>query len=291
MEITKYFELDSLEEALKQLSNDFSRIEQELPYGLSYGDLYHIVDAFYSIGLRGQNVLEFGGKLDREFIETHIKPSCWHSITLDLYESDYRHNENQLIRDQINIEAANTNYAYTNLGLQFLSIAQHIFGDNKPYSRIFSVAAFEHLRQPLNCMQNLYELCKENTLMYSFFTPVWSAPNGHHWSYCPVTLPPYIHLAMRPWELKQYLISEGNLSEVDAERHCHFIYSSTRINRLTPGEWKQVFSSMSFNIVECHPISPMCVDNLNVDTISKKKIFYSIQSRDICSGYRLIAKK
>ena len=37
------------------------QIESEMPYGLTFGDLHHILDCFHNVGLRGEKVFELGG--------------------------------------------------------------------------------------------------------------------------------------------------------------------------------------------------------------------------------------
>lgn len=290
--LEELFNKISLDEAMICLKCNIDHIENQNPYGLTYGDLYHIVEAYYLIGFRDQNVLEFGGSLPIEFINKYLRPNSWHSVTLDLYESDYRLNDNEIIRDQVILKSLKKGNYYTNLGLQELWLHQRAYGSEPYYTRIFSVAAFEHLRRPHICLKQLYDLCCVNTRIYSFFTPVWSAPNGHHWSECPISLPYYVHLYLNHQEfLKYFMDVQKESNYLLAELHAHAIYKSTRINRLTPPEWQECFSNSKFYWHCLAEVGKISASSLDLPQMHKKLITISLQSESLCSGYKLIGEK
>ena len=97
-------------------------------------------------------------------------------------------------------------------------------------------------------------MCEEGGILYSYFTPVWSASNGHHWSYFESGLPAYIHLNLTHMEFIEWCNTELGLSSEEVEIHAHQIYKSTRINRLTPKEWNKIFTDTSFNILALNEI-------------------------------------
>jgi len=258
-------------------------------YNISYGELYHILDAFYSIGLRDQDVLELGGKLDTRLIFEVIRPRSWTSITLDLYDQDYRYDPNNLTRDEVAMTIQD-NYMYTNLGLQILYLADKAFGCSRRYTRVVSIAAFEHLRQPALCIAQLCTLCHKDNLIYSFFTPTWSSSVGHHWSYGSISYPPYFHLLNNRVSAFQELTTRYGISAIDAERDCHFIYNSTRINRLLPKEWLWLFRNTGLATTSINAVGFQNIKDLNMKEKDKQMIANCLQDDYVCEGYRVVGR-
>jgi hypothetical protein len=289
--LAEIFKASSFEEALSKLQNYAQLIESYRPYGLSYGDVYHIIDCFYSIGLRGYNVLEFGGSLNGEFIERFIQPESWHSVTLDLYDQDYHYDANYLFRPGVRVQSFSSNITSSNLGLQNVFIMSRAVLAKPGYQRVFSVAAFEHLQQPLLCMQQLYSLCDDHALVYAFFTPVWSAPNGHHWSNYPKPLPDFVHLLNTHEEFVYKSVHEDGISKIDAEMHGHYIYKSTRINRLLPVEWNSLFNDSPFETQSLLTISEAKITDMPLSVDEKKRLMDCLRSDTVCYGYRYIGKR
>lgn len=294
--IKSMFDQTDLKTALNILNLNRDYIETELPYELSYGDLFHIIDAFYTIGLRNYDVLEFGGQLSYKFIAECIRPRSWCSITLDLYNSDYHYNDAILSREGISQTHSNAEFPYfcTNLGLELIWQVSGFFSSNPPFDRILSVAAFEHLRRPSFCLSQLSSLCRQETFLYSYFTPVWSAPNGHHWSYSPFEIKPFSHLYYSYNEMIDYFLSFNSPfhSISNAEKHAYFIYKSTRINRLLPLEWDKTFRDMPFKIIHVQPVQLKAISAFDYLTSHQiMKVQSVLKSEFSCSGYRLIATK
>ena len=276
--------------AFALLSSARLQVESERPYGLSFGDLFHILDAFHSIGFRDQKVLEFGGCLSKEFIHTFLKPKLWHSVTLDIYDNSYIDNPNHMYRQGVNI-TSQENYLSSNLGLQYLHQLVHSGFVSPSYSRIFSVAAFEHLTQPYLSLHQLRQLLSDDALIYAFFSPVWSAPNGHHWASFPFELPQYIHLLHTYSSFIDYCISNFDMTCIDAEKHSYFIFKSPRINRLTPFDWMKLFSSKNGFNWKPEVINPLNIVDIDaIPTSFKDTIISSMQSQYLCDGYRVLAE-
>jgi len=226
-----------------------------------------------------------------------LRPASWCSITLDLYNSDYHFDERSLVRDGIFVTTVDSDfpYYYSNLGLQAIYQSNSFFSNSAKFNRVISIAAFEHLRQPILCLDQLHSLCTPNALIYSYFTPTWSAPNGHHWSYASAPIPEYSHLYFSHEEMLSYLLlKQGpNSSIILAERDAHFIYKSTRINRLLPSEWEFTFRTMPFGLLEKTSISEISIESLSAN-MSHKRISIlkdQLRSDSACSGYRLILAK
>lgn len=289
--LAEIFYSGEFEEAVSVLQKYAQQIESHRPYGLSYGDLYHILDCWFSIGLRGYRVLEFGGSLNAEFVERFIRPESWHSVTLDLYDQDYHFDPNWLFRPGVSIDSFSSKITSSNLGLQNLSIMSRAFLAKQGFQRVFSVAAFEHLQQPLLCMQQLYNLCDDKALVYAFFTPVWSAPNGHHWSNYPKPLPDYVHLLNTHEEFVYKSVHVDGISKIDAEMHGHYIYKSTRLNRLLPAEWKRLFNDSPFITKTVLAVSDARIEDLPLSVNEKQRLMNCLRSETLCSGYRYIGQR
>ena len=288
-QISQLFEYGSWAEAQRELIGLGEGVANNSEYDIHYGELYHVLEAFYLIGLRGEDVIELGGRLDTRLIFEVIKPCSWTSITLDLYESDYRYDPNNLIRDEA-IISVSEKYTYTNLGLQILYLANKSTGGCRKYSRVVSVAAFEHLRQPGLCIAQLCNLCHENCLIYAYFTPTWSSSVGHHWCYGSIAYPPYFHLLNDRVSSFYQLINRYEVSMLEAERDCHFIYSSTRINRLLPKEWLWLFRNTALATTSINAISLQKIKDLNIREDEKEIIAKNLQDDYVCEGYRIVGK-
>tara|TARA_B100000674_G_scaffold499410_1_gene545139 strand:- start:5053 stop:5946 length:894 start_codon:yes stop_codon:yes gene_type:complete len=288
--ISDLFEPVGFPEAIRRLNEKSSEIDRDRPYGLSFGDLHHILDCYHNVGLRGEYVFELGGCLEKSFVEECIKPEGWHSVTSDIYDVDYQYNIDETSRPSIeNTVNKSRNYYKSNLGILEYYNQHSLHNSDRKFTRVFSVAAFEHLKLPSLMIEKAYEMCKQGALLYSYFTPVWSAVNGHHWSYFPMILPPYIHLSLSHNEFIEWCRNELKMDLGESEIHAHQIYKSTRINRLSPREWNRVFENMSFRILALNLIGQK--DLAELEPAKRERIVKSIGSNITCEGYRLIGKK
>lgn len=276
-------------QAFGLLNTHQNELELIRPYGLSYGDLYHILDASCTFSFVDQVVLEFGGCLPKEFIFRFLKPRSWHSITLDLYDNSYIHDPNHLYRQGANIKS-DSNYISSNLGIQYFYQLLQSGYSSPGYTRVFSVAAFEHLSQPYLSLAQLMQLLSPDAVLYAFFSPVWSAPNGHHWSDFPHKLPAYIHLCHTYSSFMDFCVTHYNMSLLEAEKHAYFIYKSPRINRLVPSEWARLFSSNLLSNAHVQAIHPRNIaDIAEIPCELKNSIKEHLQSEFLCEGYRVVS--
>ena len=157
------------------------------------------------------------------------------------------------------------------------------------FSRVFSVAAFEHLKLPITTLDLVYDMCNEKAKLYSYFPPVWSAHNVHHWSCFPEELPPYIHLRLSYNEFIEWCMRSFNMSIDEIEHHAHQMYKSTRINRITPVEWMNIFKKIKFKILNINEIGQVSLEHIS--GINTEVVHRSLGSSNLCSGYRIVAEK
>ena len=288
--LTELFEPVGYSQAMARLQAMQHAVEKDKPYGLGTGDLYHILDCFHNIGLRGEDVFELGGNLPFDFLNECIKPNIWHSVTSDIYEIDYQFSPLETNRPGIQrLRSESINMYESSLGFEDYINEYKVHKSQIKFSRVFSVAAFEHLKLPITTLDLVYDICKENAKLFSYFTPVWSAPNGHHWSCFPENLPPYIHLQLSYNEFILWAQQSFGMSVSDIEHHAHQMYKSTRINRLTPSEWMNIFSNLKFKILVLNEIAK--VDLGQLPEIDSTKVNNTLGGLDACSGYRIIAEK
>jgi hypothetical protein len=288
--IFELFEPVGYVEAFRRLDQLRADIDRDLPYGLSYGDLYHILDCFHNVGLRGERVFELGGSLPHGFLEDCIKPEAWHSVTSDIYDLDYQYNIFETARPSLKTAKSPCgNYYQSNLGVLDYFNHYTLHASTWQFSRIFSVAAFEHLKLPSIALGQVYAMCQNGAILYSYFTPTWSAPNGHHWSYFPHQLPPYVHIHFSHYEFLEWCERSLCLNIEEAEMHAHQIYKSTRINRLTPIEWIRVFKNMNFKTLVLNEVGKKSL--MGLPGLNHSNMLSSLGTLEVCDGYRLIAQK
>jgi len=79
------------------------------------------------------------------------------------------------------------------------------------------------------------------------------------------------------------------ISYLEAEKHVHQIYKSTRINRLTPPEWNQLFASSRFSFMHISRVNPQNISDLGLPAYQAKRVAMQLFSSEVCSGYKLIA--
>ena len=228
-------------------------INEEKPYGLKYGDLLHSQIVARSVGgFQGKRVLELGGCLPPDYVFKYLNPSFWVSVEYDLYS----HNQCQVegvipesVADKYN------NYRYTECGWNkfYKDWKYHL---SPRFERIYSIAAFEHIDDLGECLQACYEMLEMGGVLYSYFTPIWSAPNGSHAMH-PQEIEAkgdYSHLMYNFVSLQEFLVGVG-CDPMYALKSAEKLYRSPQINRYTFEEFVAIFNSVPYREKKVVPIN------------------------------------
>lgn len=221
------------------------------------------------VGLRDKQVLEVGGSLPQGLVLDEYGAQGW----LAVEEMDYW------------AEALSTGHVQGtpptgHAGLQRLRDADatalgthrvcHGRIEDLPqaleaaFDLVFSIAAFEHISTLPLALERMHAALKPGGKVFSLFSPLWSAHDGHHLpeiedavgrrhNSASSPIPPWGHLLMRPMELLDHLLSE-TCDRKTAQQIVYFVYNSGHINRM--------FLEDHIEIVERSPLRILQVSRL-----------------------------
>ena len=258
----------------------------EQPLGLSFSDLFHSLDADRRIGLTGENVLEIGGALPCSYALEFLNVTEWTSIEYGDYVPPSRNSGlgNQGPRTIIVGEHPKYHY-YSCKAHEF----EPISNDAIQYTRVYSVAAFEHIGNLLVTLEHIARYCTHNSLLYAYFTPIWSDPLGHHLGQEILDmLGPWGHLLNSPQQMRQWLLAQGrHHREVDSI--IYNVYKDPHISRNMPSDYELIFKNSSWKPIEIEPINKIQLNQLP-NYISKGIAAHFPLETYLCSGYRLVSK-
>ncbi|MBY0430941.1 MAG: methyltransferase domain-containing protein [Rhodospirillales bacterium] len=229
-----------------------------------YNLTYHVkyaMEAEKMVGLRGKKVLEIGGSLPRDFVLDELGAERWIAIEELGYHREVAPNSphNEILRanatlsvdDVTDIDAVG-NYAIISGRAERLTPAFY-----SKFDVIFSIAAFEHIDRLPAALLRMYQALKPGGKLFTMFSPVWSAHDGHHlhgvidkngkiFTFENSPIPPWGHLIMRPPQMYQHLLNHTD--EETASEIIYHVYNSTAINRLFTEDYVEYFKKSPFNI-------------------------------------------
>jgi len=119
----------------------------------------------------------------------------------------------------------------------------------KHFDIIYSIAAFEHIYDLHSCLEAAYTMLSSGGILYSYFTPIWSAPNGSH-GFHPNEISSYgdhCHLKFNFNSLVSFLVDKYSYSFSQAIAAAHSLYKDSQINRYTYEEYITIFQSLPFS--------------------------------------------
>jgi SAM-dependent methyltransferase len=131
---------------------------------------------------------------------------------------------------------------------------------------VFSIAAFEHIAKLPQAMDKMFHALRPGGRLFSLFSPIWSAHDGHHlpqiqdlagnqYHFGNSPIPPWGHLLMRPMELFDHLIGVG-CDKAFAREVVYYVYSSNHLNRFFLEDFLQIVRRSDFKVVEVTPVFP-----------------------------------
>lgn len=256
------------------------------PLGLNFSDLFHSVDADQAIGLAGQNVLEIGGALSCNFALGFLDANEWSCIEYGGYipPSKQAGLGNQLPRTNSPIEQRKYHY-YNCKAHEFRPKTDNF----ARYTRVYSIAAFEHIGNLLASLDHIATFCDTGSLLYAYFTPIWSDPAGHHLGKEIIDLiGPWGHLANTPQQLRRWILDQG-LDHREVDTIIYNIYKDPHINRNMPTDYELIFMNSSWKPIEIRPINKLELNQLPTSTQQRVMSHYPLE-KYLCSGYRVILR-
>lgn len=272
-----------------------SLIESSRPYGLNFSSLYHSIHADQSIGLRGHDVLELGGALPAQWLFDHIGVNSWTAIENEVYEqlipggNQYPHTVDNARENSVSL------YSYHSNGIQDyidqLNSQFPLAGKNTKmvFDRVYSVAAFEHIDNLAAALDSCSQICQSGALFYSYFTPIWCAPYGHHLGAPEIpSLPPYWHLLNSPQAAFRYFLRSG-YTTCESQAYVNSIYKNTHINRLTTYDYDIIISSSPWEVLHKQPVNCVSVDNMAPEISAAIKANHPRLSY-LCDGYWIVLR-
>jgi SAM-dependent methyltransferase len=225
---------------------------------------YHIpyaARAAREVGLAGKWVVEVGGSLPPEFVRKHLGVAQWSAIEeLGYYHASAGANRvfAPLTKSYTKPlkEATAADLEHNEYLLMDGAVEDAPESLNGQYDVAFSIACFEHLSRMPRALSAMYRLLKPGGVVFSMFSPIWSAHDGHHIptivdaagqrflfnDNCPI--PPWGHLLCTPSELFQQLL--GKTDPTAAEEIVYYAYHSPRISRLFAEDYLRYFTLSPF---------------------------------------------
>jgi cephalosporin hydroxylase/glycosyltransferase involved in cell wall biosynthesis/SAM-dependent methyltransferase len=267
---------------MSQKLNESNISECQAKFNLSY----HVPFAYscqQMIGFEGKDVLEVGGSLPKEFVLDYLNVKSWSALEAPDFE---------VYLDRVASAAEGSKLGkvdYSAFGFTERELSNYNFFAGyieelppayyQKYDLIFSIAAFEHIHKFPLALEKMFLALKPGGQLFSIFTPIWSAHDGHHLP--PITepnqgktfnfqnspIPPWGHLLMRPPELCRYLYQHTDKETADAI--THYVYNSPHINRFFTEDYVEFINQSSFLVKRLEPIGLITIENNTQQTLEK----------------------
>ncbi|MGQ0597781.1 MAG: class I SAM-dependent methyltransferase [Aquabacterium sp.] len=253
---------------------DATRMEQlKQQYGLSYHINFTVL-AQQLVGLNDKRVLEVGGSLPSGLVLDEFGAREW----VALEETDYwdetlatghvlgtpppLSGQRRYFKDATPDSMARHNLLYGRI--ENLPDALH-----GHFDVVFSIAAFEHIHKLPAALDKMYAALRPGGKLFSLFSPVWSAHDGHHlpeimdklgnkYNFGRSPIPPWGHLLMRPTEMYDHLLRATDDREF-AQEVVYYVYQSNHINRFFLDDFLDIVARSRFKPVQVSPMFPMPV--------------------------------
>lgn len=198
----------------------------------------YLLKANQEISLFGKSVLEVGGSLPEKLVIEDIGAKQWTAIEEIDYWTEIAAEiptENILPIEMAKYKSTNK-YQILTGGIENLPESFY-----QKFDVVFSIATFEHIAKLPDALDKMYKALKPGGKVFSLFSPIWSAHDGHHltdvydehgnfYYFGKSPIPPWGHLLMKPMEMYDYLINQKH-SRSFANKVIYYIYNSNHINR------------------------------------------------------------
>ena len=245
-------------------------------FDLSYHvDFAHICQQL--VGFENKDVLEVGGSLPADFVFDYLGVKSWTGIETPDYEESLRETGGITHKGTIIANIQNIyNCKFENNSQQnkynfFLENIEDLPEKyyNK-YNLIFSIATFEHIHKLPSALNKMFLALKPGGKLFSLFSPVWSAHDGHHlpqivdkngnkYDFGNSPIPPWGHLLMSRGEMTEYLYQK--LDKQTADRIVYYVYQSNHINRFFTEDYIDAIEQSLFTINKLDLIFKVPIDS------------------------------
>jgi SAM-dependent methyltransferase len=235
---------------------------------------YHVpycVQADKLVGLRGKRVLEVGGSLPAEFVRDHLGVAQWTAVeelaywrTVDkvehLTDSPLQQKADAKLTDAT-ADLLEKDYALLDGAIEDAPDA--LAGR---FDVAFSIACFEHVSRLPKALDRIARLLKPGGQLFTMFSPVWSAHDGHHlpeitdrsgrtFKFDRSPIPPWGHLLAGPSGLYQYLCNHTDAAT--AGEMVYYVYHAPHINRLFAEDYVAYFQQSPLHVKVCDGTFPI----------------------------------
>lgn len=231
-----------------------------------FGLSYHVGYAFNcarTVSFAGKDVLEVGGSLQPAFVFDVLNAKTWTAMETPEYEEALAgadglthegtllHKDTQIIPNKGYPAPFGERYNFLLANIEDLPECYH-----EKYDLIFSIATFEHVQKMPAALDRMYRALKPGGKLFSLFSPIWSAYDGHHLpgiidaAGAPVDrsiIPPWGHLLASPPEMYSYLSTRTD-SET-AGTMVHYIYQAPFINRFFTEDYISYIAQTKFKVI------------------------------------------
>jgi SAM-dependent methyltransferase len=230
-----------------------------------YGLTYHVSSAQKAdevSGIRGRRVLEVGGSLPQGFVMEELGAAQWVSIEEMAYwheitpEGGGKAPEQSPRRPLRQVASASELGRYQVLGGGVEDLPPSLEG---AFDTVFSLSAFEHIVTLPMALLKMYQALRPGGKLFTMFSPVWSAHDGHHlpdvvdkqgrtFGFASSPIPPWGHLLLRPAQLVQFLTQHTDFET--AAKMGYYVYHSPHINRLFIEDYAMYVEASPFKVDE-----------------------------------------
>lgn len=260
---------------LHQIAPAFLQKRFNLTYHIPYLQL-----ADKKVGLVGQKVLEVGGSLPHELVIDILGADAWIGVEETGYwnavpDNGYGSKHGTPPRDS---DLRRLELCPGIAGLRPRDVLEGAI-ENLPatlentFDRVFSIACFEHIHQMPEALNAMYRALRPGGLLFTMYSPIWSAHDGHHLSQMtdsqgrpihtendPVRIAPWAHLLLSPEQMVDHL----DAAKYDLTTRLQIVenlYHNPHINRFFSEDYFRFFQQSPFTIVEAittfpYPIPP-----------------------------------
>lgn len=256
-------------------------VDQQRPLGLSYSHIYHSLRAATRIGgFENRRVLEMGGALPSSFVFDKLNANRWVAVEY----SKYIGNEYRITQ--------RAGYSYDSTGWEEF-FQKWKLTDGERFDVIYSIAAFEHIHDLNGCFDAMFDMLVDGGILYSYFSPIWSAPNGSH-GFHPKEIDMYgghAHLCFDFCSLQEFLISECSVLPSKACIAAHELYKNNQINRYSYEEYIKIFNASQFQEKIITPLGVQKISELYIgEKLSRINAFHPNMAIS-AAGFEIFMRK
>lgn len=246
----KHPEID-IPSSRKYIENQVQQLEPRIKYKLTYHVSYSDI-CQREVGFKDKDVLEVGGSLPKEFVFEYLGVNSWTGLESPEYAQwgieELGRNPNEGdhgttigdIDGSTEAPVSAVSLAPGSYNLHYLNIEELTSEHYGQYDLVFSIAAFEHILKFPQAIDKMYMALKPGGQLFTMFSPIWSAHNGHHlpeikdlrgkiFDFNNSPIPPWGHILMQPHELHRHLLKYTD--KETADRMIYLVYTSSLVNR------------------------------------------------------------